>query len=233
MTKDAIAFIPARSGSKRIKKKNTKLFLGFPIISYSINAAKQSALFEKIVVSTDDLEIGELALKLGADEILIRDANFADDVISADEVIGEYSRVELSLSPDIDVCMLFSTTPGIMAEDLTRSYNLWSRNRQKYLGLAAVVEMSPSAYSSMKLTSEGVINPLFPSKFEIPTNQLEKTYSDAGSFYWSLAHNWAHTTYITKSNCLGYIVPGDRFVDINTEYDWQLAENLLRRNLPN
>ena len=233
MANKSIAFIPARAGSKRIKRKNTKLFLGLPIISYSIKAARHSALFEKIVVSTDDSEIGELALTLGADEYLIRDATMSDDVISADQVVGEYSRMELSESPDIDVCLIFPTSPGLTAQDLTRSYDLWSKNRHKYLGLAAILEMSPSAFCSMNLTSEGVISPLFPNRFEIPTNQLEKTYSDAGSFYWSLAYNWAHTTYITKSNCLGFTVPGDRFVDINTEDDWQLAEKLFLRNLPN
>lgn len=233
MTNKPIAFIPARSGSKRIKNKNIKLFLGFPVISYSIKAAQQSALFEKIVVSTDDSEIGELALELGADEYLVRDASLSDDVIPADEVVGDYSRNHLSESPDIDVCLIFPTTPGLTGRDLTQSFSLWSRNRHKYMGLAAVIEMSPSAYSSMNLNTEGIICPLFPDQFAIPTNQLEKTYSDAGSFYWSLAHNWARTKYITKSECLGFTVPRERFVDINTEVDWRMAENLFLRDLPN
>ena len=83
----SICIIPARGGSKRIPKKNIKNFSGKPMISWSIMTAVQSGCFEKIVVSTDDLEIANIARCLGADTPFIRPSELADDYTSTAEVV--------------------------------------------------------------------------------------------------------------------------------------------------
>ena len=80
------AVIPARGGSKRIPKKNIKPFCGKPMIAYSIESAKASELFDKVLVSTDDAKIAEIAKDFGAEVPFIRPAKLADDYTSTDEV---------------------------------------------------------------------------------------------------------------------------------------------------
>lgn len=82
-----LAIIPARGGSKRIPRKNIKLFLGKPIISYSIESALKSNLFDEIMVSTDDDEIKEIALKYGAKVPFMRSAKNSDDFATTVDVV--------------------------------------------------------------------------------------------------------------------------------------------------
>src|SRR5690242_889142 len=84
-----IAIIPARGGSKRIPRKNIKLFFGKPIIAYSIEAALNSGLFDEIMVSTDDEEIASISQKYGANVPFFRSARNADDYATTYDVIKE------------------------------------------------------------------------------------------------------------------------------------------------
>ena len=84
-----IAIIPARGGSKRIPRKNIKLFLGEPIISYSIRTALDSNLFDEVMVSTDDKEIAEIALKFGASVPFLRSSESSKDTSTTIDVINE------------------------------------------------------------------------------------------------------------------------------------------------
>ena len=82
-----IAVIPARGGSKRIPRKNIKLFAGKPMIAWSIEAAKKSEVFDDIIVSTDDEEIANIALKYGASVPFLRPANLSDDFVGTNAVV--------------------------------------------------------------------------------------------------------------------------------------------------
>ena len=85
--KNSVAIIPARYGSKRIKKKNIKLFLKKPIISYTIKTALKSKLFSKIIVSTDSKRIADIARKHGATDIVFRPNYLSNDYAGTLEVI--------------------------------------------------------------------------------------------------------------------------------------------------
>ena len=97
-----LAIIPARSGSKRIPKKNIKHFLGKPIISYSIEAAIKSNLFDEVMVSTDDEEIAEIAKSYGAKVPFLRSRKNADDFAVLADVVEEV--VENYMKKNIDFC---------------------------------------------------------------------------------------------------------------------------------
>ena len=125
-----IAIIPARGGSKRIPRKNIKLFLGKPIIAYSIEAALMSNLFDKVIVSTDDKEIAEIALKFGAKVPFLRSQNTSNDFSSTFDVIEEVSKDLKALNEVFDyTCCIYPCAPFTSIENLLLSYNLLIKNK--------------------------------------------------------------------------------------------------------
>lgn len=112
----AIAVIPARGGSRRIPKKNIREFHGKPIIAYSIEAARASKLFSKIVVSTEDDEIAAVAKKYGA-EVLIRPEHLAQDEVGTQEVMA---HAMIEFHEHAVACCIYPTAPMITGEDLAR-----------------------------------------------------------------------------------------------------------------
>lgn len=122
------AIIPARGGSKRIPRKNIRLFEGKPIIAYSIETALASSLFNAVVVSTDDDEIADVARQYGAD-VLKRPAKLADDDTGTQEVI-RHACMTLKVRSNTLVCGIYATAPMMTAGDLERGFNLiWGGHR--------------------------------------------------------------------------------------------------------
>lgn len=118
-----IAIIPARGGSTRIPKKNIKTFHGKPIIAYSIQTAKESGLFDNIVVSTDDATIVEVARQYGAD-VFHRSKELARNEVGTQEVARDVLRV---WSGEY-VCVLYATAPLLIPNDLKRGLDLLKAN---------------------------------------------------------------------------------------------------------
>ena len=111
------AIIPARGGSKRIPRKNIRMFMGKPIIAYSIATAQESGLFGKILVSTEDAEIAALAVSLGA-EVVDRPAALADDKVGTQEVV----RHALTFTRDEYICCILATAPMMTVDSLKLAY---------------------------------------------------------------------------------------------------------------
>ncbi|MFZ1846654.1 MAG: pseudaminic acid cytidylyltransferase, partial [Saprospiraceae bacterium] len=107
-----LAIIPARGGSKRIPRKNIKNFHGKPIIAYSIEAALKSGLFDEVMVSTDDVEIKNISLELGAKVPFLRSENTSNDTATTLEVIREvlesYKKEDRTFD---EVCCIYPTAP--------------------------------------------------------------------------------------------------------------------------
>ena len=114
-----IAVIPARGGSKRIPRKNIKPFRGKPIIAWSIDVAQRSALFDRIVVSTDDAEITDVAKRYGAEVPFIRPSELANDHAGTIEVIAHSVRWALDQGwPLAAACCIYPTAPFLQTEDM-------------------------------------------------------------------------------------------------------------------
>lgn len=116
-----IAIIPARGGSRRIPKKNIKMFHGKPIIAYSIEAAKESGLFDEIYVSSEDTEIGDLSKQYGA-KWLDREPLLADDEVGTWAVTRNVACYQLKLKPEDIVCCIYATSPLMSVSDLKHGY---------------------------------------------------------------------------------------------------------------
>ena len=111
----ALCVIPARGGSKRIPRKNVKDFLGKPLIAYSIEAALNSGVFERVIVSTDNAEIADVAIKFGAQVPFMRDAALSDDYATSSDAVADAAR---RLGGYARVCCLYATAPLITGEIL-------------------------------------------------------------------------------------------------------------------
>ena len=119
-----ICIIPARGGSKRIPRKNIKEFLGKPIIAYSIKAAIDSGLFDEVMVSTDNLEIADIAKKYGAKVPFMRSAKNSDDFATTFDVIEEVIQSYRSQNKDFEnICCVYSCAPFVTSKILLKAYN--------------------------------------------------------------------------------------------------------------
>lgn len=221
-----IAIIPARSGSKRIPRKNIKPFCGKPMIAYAITAAKESGLFEHIVVSTDDEEIAQIARAWGAETPFVRPTELANDYTATVPVIAHGIEVCRNLGWTFDqVCCIYPGVPFIQIDDLRGALARLTSSESDYC--FPVTEYPSAIQRALKLLSNGKMQPFYPEFETTRTQDLEPAYYDAGQFYWGKAEAWLTNSKI-HSNGLGYVIPNWRVVDIDTPDDWQRAELIYR-----
>ena len=178
---NAIAIITARGGSKRIPRKNIKEFLGKPIISYSIEAALKSGLFEEVMVSTDDEEIAQIARKAGASVPFMRSINTSDDFATTDdvllEVLDDYEKIGKTFEY---MACIYPTAPFVTPEKLSEAIRLLKEHRAT--GVMPVVPFSFPPQRGM-VVSEGRLAYCYPENAMKRSQDLETMYHDCGQFY--------------------------------------------------
>ena len=176
-----LCIIPARGGSKRIPRKNIKPFMGKPIIAYSIEAALKSSIFDEVMVSTDDVEFAEVAKKYGASVPFLRSEATSNDYATTVDVLLEVVDRYKQQGKEFDVvCCLYSTAPFVTAERLKEANGKLS---DKIDGCFTVVEYSYPIQRSLRVNEQGLIEIRYPEYLKSRTQDLEKTYHDAGQFY--------------------------------------------------
>jgi pseudaminic acid cytidylyltransferase len=218
-----LCIIPARGGSKRIPRKNIKDFLGKPIIAYSILAAIESKLFDEVMVSTDDIEIAEIAFKYGAlvpflrSEINSTDFSNTVDVIC--EVIENYNNLGKTFT---NICCLYPTAPLINFENIRSAYDLMINN--KFSTVFPVTVFSFPILRALKVDEKQKVDMIWPENKTKRSQDLEQCYHDAGQFYWLKSHDIAINNQLYTENS-GVIILSEMDVqDIDNDVDWTLAE---------
>lgn len=214
-----LAIIPARGGSKRIPHKNIREFLGHPIISYSIEAAKKSGLFDEIMVSTDDREIADIAGKYGAHIPFMRSEATANDFATLADVIEEviYNYEKQGIRFD-HVCCILATAPLITSENINQAYQKLITS--DFTTVHPLVAFSYPILRSLEMDENGNVTMKWPEYAKTRSQDLSPVYHDAGTFYWHKIETWRNG--IKKR---GGIVMDEIYVqDIDTETDWKLAE---------
>lgn len=219
-----IAIIPARGGSKRIPRKNVRPFAGRPMIGYAIQAALDSGLFDRIVVSTDDAEIAEVARACGAEAPFIRPKDLADDHTATVPVIAHALNV-LELDDATPTCCIYPGVPLLQHTDLLRARELLSVCTPEYVFPVASYP-SPVQRALLRLP-DGLSRPMQPEYMQTRTQDLAPAFFDAGQFYWALASTWRAGLSI-HGHSRTLVVPEWRSVDIDTPGDWARAEALYR-----
>lgn len=224
-----LAVIPARGGSKRIPRKNIKDFCGKPMISWSINAAHESGLFEHVIVSTDDEEIAEIARKCGAEVPFMRPPELADDLTPTVPVLAHATRYCIDLGWAVEyACCIYPCAPLIRAGDLTKAIDLAERREVDFV--YPVTEYPHPIQRAMKLLPDQKMQFISP-EFELTrTQDLDALYHDAGQFYVGRASAWLEGKKMHTAG-IGMPIPHWRVVDIDTLDDWTRAEVLFKSSI--
>jgi pseudaminic acid cytidylyltransferase len=218
-----LCIIPARGGSKRIPRKNIAPFHGRPMIGWSIDAARASGLFDRIVVSTDDLGIAEVARAEGADVPFMRPADLSGDFTPTVDVIAHAVHA-MDLGMETAVCCLYATAPFVRAGDLAEGLALL---REGAAYAMAVTRFAYPIQRALRRRADGGVSMMQPELMQTRSQDLEEAWHDAGQFYWARAATWAAGTPVFGPDARGVALPSWRVVDIDTPDDWARAEALF------
>jgi len=218
-----VCIIPARFGSKRIPRKNIKEFLGKPIIAYSIEVALASKCFDRVIVSTDNLEIGNVAEEFGAEVPFMRPHELSDDYVETLPVVKHAIEwlIENSVPPS-DVCCVYATAPFLQPETLNFAYQQLQEAEADYC--FSVTTFEYPIQRAIKITKQQRVEMFFPENLHVRSQDLVETYHDAGQFYWGRADAFMQQKPFFSIDATPFIVPSHLVQDIDTIEDWKKAE---------
>lgn len=222
-----VAIIPARGGSKRIPRKNIKLFHGKPMIAYSIEAALKSGCFDKVIVSTDDQEIAEVAKQYGAEVPFIRPAAISDDHATTMDVIQHAIEWYETQGVTIDkLCCIYATAPFVSSRDIQLGLNLLDTQGAQF-AFSATTFAFP-IQRAITVEKNGEVNMMQPEHLQTRSQDLVETYHDAGQFYWGKVNAFKQGLSMFAPHSRIVQIPRHRAQDIDTVEDWQFAELLYQ-----
>ena len=222
-----VAIIPARGGSKRIPRKNIKDFHGKPMIAWSIDAALKSGCFERVIVSTDDEEIAEVALHFGAEVPFMRPEELSGDYVATIPVIKHAVQwLEANQFVPDRVCCIYATAPFISVDEMKSGLDLIQQQKVDYV-------FSATSYAfpiqrAIKLQKNGSVQMFSPEHFNTRSQDLEEAYHDAGQFYWGASNAWLQEKPIFSSESYPVILPRHLVQDVDTPEDWLRAELMFK-----
>jgi pseudaminic acid cytidylyltransferase len=225
-----IAVIPARGGSKRIPRKNIKLFCGKPIIAWSIEAAQTSGLFDHIIVSTDDVEISAIAKQYGAQVPFVRPAVISDDYVGTGVVVKHAVEWAIKNLQKVEyICTIYATAPFILPSDLRRGLELLEEHKCQIV--FTVTSFPFPIQRAIKLTENGRVAMFQPEHYSTRSQDLEPAYHDAGQFYWARTDAVINDVPTFSDAAVPLILPRSQVQDIDTIEDWQRAEMMFQCRL--
>lgn len=218
-----IAIIPARGGSKRIPKKNIRSFAGKPLISYSIEAAISSGVFQDIIVTTDDEEIAKIAKEFGVTVVIERPAELADDFTGTGPVVEHAIRFYQEQLGEVDkVCCIYATAPFLTGDWIKTGFIELNENPNAQFAFS-VTSFDFPIQRALTLSGTGVL-PATPSAIYKRSQDLTEMYHDAGQFYWGSVPAWLGKLSMFAEHSIPIILPRYRVQDIDTPEDWKKAE---------
>lgn len=222
----AVAIIPARGGSKRIARKNLKLFNGEPIIVGSIRAALTCGLFDQVLVSTDDEEIAAVARAHGAQVPFMRPAELADDFTGTAAVIEQAVRALQERGQYYDfTCCIYATAPLLQVRYLREGLQALEQHPDKSFAFSLCSFGFP-VQRALTLDADGALTSLYPEYRNTRSQDLPAAYQDAGQFYWGRSEAWLRDKVLYSEQSLPVILPRHLVQDIDTEEDWVRTEFL-------
>lgn len=222
-----VAIIPARGGSKRIPQKNIKLFCGKPMIAWSIKAALDSECFDRVIVSTDDQEIADVAKSYGADVPFIRPPELSDDFTGTIPVTKHAIEwLEAQGERYKEVMCIYATAPLVSPKAIQEAYEQFKASGAKYCFTAT--NYAAPIQRAFKLNKDKRAEMFQPELFNARSQDLEEGYHDAGQFYWGTATAFKELIPVLSQEASPYLLPRYLVQDIDTPDDWILAELLYQ-----
>lgn len=217
--------IPARGGSRRLPRKNVRPFLGVPAIQRVIRTLQDAGVFDRIIVSTDDGEIAQLAKEAHAEVPGRRPARLADDHTTTISVVRHAIEAWMtSGTPDEPLWVIYPTALLLPAQALQAA-------NERYLELSPEFLYSVLRYRHpierrLILDPRGRVRSVQPEHAGTRTQDLVATFHDAGQFYVGSMHSWRSGDPLSSDDAVGFELPRDSVVDIDEPADWAHAEAL-------
>lgn len=218
-----LAVIPARGGSKRIARKNIRLFAGKPVMSYSIKAALASGCFDQVIVSTDDEAIAAIAREHGAAVPFMRPAELADDhTVLADVITHAINWYQGRGHVVSQACCIFATAPFISAADLKAGHDVLAATGKHFA--LSVTSFAFAVQRALRLSSDGTVDAMYPQYRLTRSQDLDEGWHDAGQFCWGTADAFLQNLPVFAPHTVAVKLPRHRVQDLDTLEDWHRAE---------
>lgn len=220
--KENIAIITARGGSKRIPRKNIKEFCGKHVIEYSIAAALNSGIFDTVMVSTDDEEIKEIAIKNGAVVPFMRSNETSSDTATTAEVLLEVLENYRKIGKEYKyLCCIYPAAPFITAEKLKLSMTQLITNHAD--SVIPVVQFSFPPQRCFHV-NDGILEFKWKEHEFTRSQDLEDLFHDCGQYYCINIEQFIKSRHIVMDHTIPYYINELEVQDIDNETDWRLAE---------
>lgn len=220
-----VAIIPARGGSQRIPRKNIRLLNGKPLIAYSIETALASGLFDRVIVSTDDEEIANIAKECGAEVPFLRPADLSDHMTGTTPVMQDALRRLISegKTPD-EACLIYATCPLLTKEDLQNGLAQLSNATFCF----SATDFDFPIQRALHIAEDGELSPMFPEHIAKRSQDLVEAIHDAGQFYWASVQTWLEDGVIFGKKSKPLMLPRHRVQDLDTEEDWLRLTQIIQ-----
>lgn len=223
--KSVLAIIPARGGSKGVPRKNIKNLAGKPLIAWTIEAAKNSKYVDRLILSSEDTEIIEIAREWGCEVPFVRPVALAQDDTPGIEPI--IHAIE-SLSRYDYVIVLQPTSPLRTSEDIDQCLELCVG--KKAAACVSVTEPDKSPYWMFTIDDDGKAHQLIETNASISRRQdLPKVYALNGAVYIAKTSHLMETRTFLNNNAIAFVMAKERSMDIDNEYDFWLCNMVLRK----
>lgn len=219
-----LAVITARSGSKGLKDKNIKMLGGRPLMVYSIEAALDSGMFDTVFVSTDSEQYAQIARQYGAEVPFLRSEGIAGDHASSWDAVREALEQYEKLGQRFDtITLLQPTSPLRSADDIVKGYQLFAEKEADYVIGVCRTEHSPLWCNTLPedMSMDGFISKEIDSK---PRQELPDYYRINGALYIVRVSALSGVDDMYHSGCYAYVMPPERSIDIDTAFDFKVAE---------
>lgn len=222
-----LAIIPARSGSKGLKDKNIKMLNEKPLLAYSIEAAKESGLFDEIMVSTDSEEYAEIAKQWGAKVPFLRLQELSNDTASSWEVVRDVIERYKNSGLEFDtVALLQPTSPLRSSDDIINGYEVMKEMSANFV--VAVCEMDHSPLWANTLPTDfSMENFIRPEVVTMPRQSIPTYYRINGALYIIKVDYLMKTTDVYSEKSYATIMKKESSIDIDDQMDFTIAEVLM------
>ena len=218
-----IALIPARGGSKRILKKNSKIFFGNPIIFYPIKVLINSKLFDKIFVTSDDENlISYINKNFPHIKTIKRKKKLSSDNVKTITVVKNFIKNDLKIKNVKIICCVYPTTPLLNVENLKLGLKICKKFRNFVF---PVLKSNFTSGKFIKLKSNTI------EKVLTKNDNFTVNYQDSGQFYWGTLGNWLKKKKIIDKSSKCFAVGDQDAIDINTNEDWNKAKKLFKKKM--
>ena len=218
-----IAIVPARGGSKRIPRKNVRLFAGEPVMAYSVRAALASKCFDEVIVSTDDEEIALQAREFGASTPFLRPSELADDhTMLVDVIIHAIKWFQARGQFVSEVCCIFATAPFVTPKALCLGLETLELSGRNFA--LSITSFPFPVQRAVQMAADGSIYAMYPEFRETRSQDLEPGWHDAGQFCWGRSQAFLDRIPVFSEHTAGVVLPRHLVQDLDSMEDWQRAE---------